>query len=174
MAPQKPLGVHAVGGERGTLAPAAVVDQRAAVGEGAAGAEQVQGGTTPGISASGGRRSVGRRLAAQRRDAADQAAGVGVPGVVEDVVGAALLDHAAGVHDGDAVGHLGDGAHVVGDHHDGHAELLLDVAHQVEDLGLHGDVERGGRLVGDQHLRAAGDRHGDHHPLAHAADISWG
>ena len=40
---------------------------------------------------------------------------------------------------------------------------------QVEDLGLDRDVQRGGRLVGDQQLRLAGQRHGDHHPLAHAA-----
>ncbi len=38
-----------------------------------------------------------------------------------------------------------------------------------EDLGLHGHVERRGRLVGEQHLRAAGDRDRDHHALAHAA-----
>ncbi len=42
-------------------------------------------------------------------------------------------------------------------------------AHQVDDLGLHGDVERGGRLVGDQQIRPAGERNGDHHALAHAA-----
>ena len=45
----------------------------------------------------------------------------------------------------------------------------LEVAHQVEDLRLDGDVERRGRLVGDQQLRVAGQRHGDHHPLPHAA-----
>ena len=45
----------------------------------------------------------------------------------------------------------------------------LQVAHEVEDLRLDGDVERGGRLVGDEQLRVAGERHRDHHPLAHAA-----
>ena len=49
------------------------------------------------------------------------------------------------------------------------AELALQVEDQVEDLRLDGDVERGGRLVGDQHLRIAGERHGDHRALAHAA-----
>ena len=42
---------------------------------------------------------------------------------------------------------------------------------QVEDLRLHGDVERGRRLVGDDQARLAGERHGDHHALAHAAGI---
>ena len=32
--------------------------------------------------------------------------------------------------------------------------LALQVAHQLEDLRLDGDVERRGRLVGDQQLRA--------------------
>src|SRR5690606_29810185 len=39
----------------------------------------------------------------------------------------------------------------------------------VEDLRLDGHVERGSRLVRDQQPRVAGDRHGDHHPLVHAA-----
>ena len=42
-------------------------------------------------------------------------------------------------------------------------------AHQLDDLGLHGDVERGGRLVGDQEIRSAGERDRDHHALPHAA-----
>jgi hypothetical protein len=45
----------------------------------------------------------------------------------------------------------------------------LQLGDQLEDLLLHGDVERAGRLVGDQKLRLAGDRHGDHHPLLLAA-----
>ena len=40
---------------------------------------------------------------------------------------------------------------------------------QVEDLRLDGDVERGGRLVGDQQRRIAGERHGDGRALAHPA-----
>ena len=55
----------------------------------------------------------------------------------------------------DAVGHLGDDAHVVGDEENGGAELRCKFAHQLEDLRLDGDVEGGRRLVGDQHLRAA-------------------
>ena len=40
---------------------------------------------------------------------------------------------------------------------------------QLQDLVLDGDVERGRRLVGEQQLRDAGERDGDHRPLAHAA-----
>ncbi len=123
----------------------------------------------PGISASGGNRPSFAGLSAERGNAADQPARVGMQRIVEDCVGAAFLDDAAGIHDRDPVRHFGDGAHVVRDQHDGDAEFLLDVAHQVEDLRLHGDVERRRRLVGDQHARPARDRHGDHHALAHAA-----
>src|SRR5262249_22226818 len=45
----------------------------------------------------------------------------------------------------------------------------LEPAHEVEDLGLGGHVERGGRLVGDQERRVAGERHRDHRALALAA-----
>ena len=40
---------------------------------------------------------------------------------------------------------------------------------QVEHLALHGHVERGGGLVGDQQVGPAGQRDGDHHALALAA-----
>ncbi len=49
-----------------------------------------------------------------------------------------------------------------------HAELVLQPLQQLEDLRLDGHVERGGRLVGDEQRRAAGERHRDHHPLSHA------
>ena len=39
----------------------------------------------------------------------------------------------------------------------------------VEHLGLDRHVERGRRLVGDDHVGVVGDRHRDHHALAHAA-----
>ena len=45
----------------------------------------------------------------------------------------------------------------------------LSVAQQVEDLGLHGDVERRGGLVGDEQHRIAGERHRDHDALPLAA-----
>ena len=41
--------------------------------------------------------------------------------------------------------------------------------HQFQDLRLDRDVQRGGRLVGDDQLGLAGQRDGDHDALAHAA-----
>ena len=49
------------------------------------------------------------------------------------------------------------------------AALALQRHQQIEDLLLDGHIQRGGRFVGDQQQRIAGDRHGDHHPLVHAA-----
>ncbi len=79
------------------------------------------------------------------------------------------LDGAAGEHHHHSIGDLGHHAHVVGDEEDRHAFLCLQGLDQVEDLGLDRDVERRRGLVCNQELRPAGERHGDHHALAHAA-----
>ena len=89
--------------------------------------------------------------------------------VGEDLRGLAVLDRAAAVHDQGVVGHLGDDPQVVGDDDDGRVELALQVLEQVEDLRLHGHVERRGRLVGDQHRRVVDQAHRDHRALPHAA-----
>ena len=88
---------------------------------------------------------------------------------MEDRLDRPALHHLALVHHQHVVGDLRHHAHVVGDEHHRHAVLGLQALDQVEDLGLGGDVERGGRLVGDQQRRIAGERHGDHGALAHAA-----
>src|SRR5690606_25122373 len=48
-------------------------------------------------------------------------------------------------------------------------EPAAEIGDQVEDLRLDGDVESGGRLVGDEDVRVVGKRHGDHDALALAA-----
>jgi hypothetical protein len=75
---------------------------------------------------------------------------------LEDLAGRALLDDAAGVHNRHAVAHLGHDAEVVSDEQQRHAGPPLEVLEHVEVLGLDGDVEVGGRLVGDDQLRPAG------------------
>ena len=57
------------------------------------------------------------------------------------------------VHHDDAIGDLGDHAHVVRDEDHRHVHLVLQQADQRQDLRLHGHVERGRRLVGDQQRR---------------------
>ncbi len=47
--------------------------------------------------------------------------------------------------------------------------LLLQLQQQLDDLRLDGHVQRRGRLIGNQQLWLTGNRHGDHHALAHPA-----
>ena len=100
----------------------------------------------------------------------EQPARVGVLRAAEDVAHRPGLDDAARIHHQHAVAEPGDDAEIVGDQDDRRAgSSRVSSRMQLEDLRLHGDVERGRRLVGDQQLRPAEQRHGDHHALAHAA-----
>ncbi len=84
---------------------------------------------------------------------------------MKDFVDRALFDDFAEPHDRDPVGDFGDDAHVVGDQQHRHAALGLEALDQREDFGLRGDVERRRRLVSDQDVGRAGERHGDHGAL---------
>ena len=99
------------------------------------------------------------------RDGAQEALGVLVSWGGEHLGGVALLDDLAALHHEDAVGEIGDDAHVVGDEEDAGVDAVAKVADELEDLGLHGHVERRGRLVGDEHGGIARQRLGDHRPL---------
>ena len=59
------------------------------------------------------------------------------------------LDDASQVHDGHPMPDVFDNAEVVADEEVGELQVILEVHHQVQDLGLHGDVESGDGLVGD-------------------------
>ena len=101
-----------------------------------------------------------RRAATACRDAA---------GVLEDDRTGAGLDDAAVLHHRHAIAQVGDDPEVVRDDQHAHVRSLLQLAEQVEDLGLHGDVEGGRRLVGDDQVGVAGHRSGDEDALRHAA-----
>jgi hypothetical protein len=58
---------------------------------------------------------------------------------------------------------------VVGDEDVGQPELVLQLLHEVDDLRLHRHVQRGHRLVADQHLGVERDAAGDADALALAA-----
>ena len=108
-------------------------------------------------------------VAPETRHRAQQAPGVGVLRPAQHLADGAALHGPPRVHHQQVVGHVGDDAEVVGDEDDRGAELLLQVLEQVEDLRLDGHVQGGGRLVGDQQVGVADQRHGDHGALAHAA-----
>ena len=67
------------------------------------------------------------------------------------------------------MGDLADDGEVVGDEQVGDAEVALQLDEQLEDLGLHGDVERRDRLVADDELGLDRQRAGDGDALALAA-----
>ena len=46
--------------------------------------------------------------------------------------------------------------------------LIAQIEKEADDLGLDGDVERGGGFIGDDEIGAAGEHKGDHGPLPHA------
>ncbi len=147
----------------GLVGQAAVHDVGAAGVEGAAGRELDQAGGLAGDR--------DQPLAAGRGagDGFEQALGVRVVGLVEDVAFGGFLGGPAGVHDHDVVGDVGDDAEVVGDHQQGGAGFLLQPQQQVQDLGLDGGVQGGGGLVGDDQLGVQRDGHRDHGALPHAA-----
>ena len=98
-----------------------------------------------------------------------QAEGVGVAGVAVQLAGGGRLHDLAGVHHVDPVGVAGHDPQVVGDDDDRRPQVAGQLGEQFQDLGLDGHVQGGGRLVGQEQLGVAGEGHGDHHPLAHAA-----
>ena len=138
-------------------------------GERAAVVELAAGGELQRVGHVAGDRLEALLAGARLGQGGEQALGVGVARVLEQGPHVGLLDDLGGVHDRDLVGHFGDHPEVVGDEPDRHADLLLEAAEDVEDLGLDRHVERGGRLVGDQQLGATDQGHGDHDPLLHAA-----
>ena len=60
-----------------------------------------------------------------------------------------VLYQLARIHDCNAVCHLGDDAHIMTDEDNRCAGLLLQTADQSQDLGLHRNIQRRGRLVTD-------------------------
>ena len=87
---------------------------------------------------------------ADYRTGGQQPLGVGVPRMVEDLQHAAALGDLSGVHHHDLVSHFADHSQVMGNEHDRHPQPPLQILHQLQDLGLDGDVQGGGRFVGDQ------------------------
>ena len=87
--------------------------------------------------------------------------GVGVLGVGVKFERGRHLDNFADVHDSDAIADMGDDAEIVGDEDVGEPHLFLQLLQEVEDLGLHRDIEGGDRFVGDDKVGLADEGAGD-------------
>ena len=84
-------------------------------------------------------------------------------------VGIAGLDHLAGAHDDDAVAERANDFQVVADEQIGEPAPLLQIAQQVDDLALHGEIERRRRLVEQDEFRVQHQRARNGDALALAA-----
>ena len=98
-----------------------------------------------------------------------QSLGIGMQGMLVQIVAVGHLHQLAEVHDADAVREVLDHGQVVGDEQDGQAHFLLQVVQQVDDLGLNGHVQSRHRLVRDDQLGLGDDGAGDADTLALAA-----
>src|SRR5689334_16749378 len=95
-----------------------------------------------------------------------QHARVWMSGRLEQLARGCQFDDPPQIHDPDARGHMLYDGKIVADEEIGQAEPVLQIAHQVEDLGLYRDVERAGRLVADDEFWIGGERARDADTLA--------
>ena len=103
------------------------------------------------------------------RHCLEQCLQIGVGRMIKDPLNSAALHNLAAIGDGHVIGHIGDHAEIMGNHQDRHAEITLQIPDQRQYLRLNGDIECGGRLIGNQQRRLANQRHGDHGTLAQPA-----
>ena len=100
------------------------------------------------------------------RHRGEQRLRVGMLRLVDDRPLRPDLDEPAAAHHGDARGEIVDHREIVADEHVSEVQLASEVGEQVQDLGLHRDVERGDRLVQHQDVRPQCEGAGDPDALA--------
>ena len=110
-----------------------------------------------------------RRDALELRQAAQQRERVGMARPGEDRPDRPGLDNAPPIHHRHAMRHFGDHAEIMRDQDHRGSRLGLAAGEQRQHLRLHRDIERGGRLVGDDEAGSPRHRHRDHRALAHPA-----
>ena len=132
----------------GVLLEAGLCCVRAARGKAAAGLRVDGRGD---LAAQNG--ALGRVVDIDARNGRKKRLGVGVQLIFEKLPRFALFHELSEVHDADVVGDVLDDGEVVRDEHVGEFFLLLQVHHQIQDLRLNGNVQRGNGLVADDELR---------------------
>ena len=90
--------------------------------------------------------------------------------MVEDLVTGTGLHDTAGIHDCNTVTHARHDTQVMGDHDDRHAQLVLQLHHQLQDLRLNGNIQCRSRFISDQKLRFTCQRDCDHDTLLRFVD----
>ncbi len=80
-----------------------------------------------------------------------------------------LLNQLPSIHDVDQIGIACHYSKVVRNQDHGNTQATGEVFHQLQNLGLNGDVQGCGRLIRQDQRRVAGQGHGDHESLPHTA-----
>lgn len=92
----------------------------------------------------------------------------------EDIGARAFLEELARVQYANAIAHAPDDREVVADEEHGHAEFIAQLYDEIEHFGFDGGIEPGGRLVENQQLGIARERHRDDDALLHPArELMW-
>ena len=89
--------------------------------------------------------------------------------ICEQAVRRALFDQGTAIHDGNSLRGFADYAQIVANQDQPHAGILHQLVDQVQDLALDGDIQGRSRLVRQQNVLRAAQRHGYRHPLPLAA-----
>src|SRR5579872_215477 len=100
---------------------------------------------------------------------AKQTFGIRMARIGEYFEGGSGFDDSPGVHHGNAIRDFADDSQIMRDEKKRQVQFRAKAHEEFENLLLHGDVERGGGLVGDQQARAHGESHRDHGALAKAS-----
>jgi len=152
--------VPADGTEGWPIDPATIHDVRAAIGKGTSRRKLRQVGRL-----SGNRSQIFFSL--RLGEGSQQAAGVGMAGGGKQRFDGGLLHDPPRVHHRNGVTGFRHHAEIVGDKENRRFRLLPKIPHQIENLRLDGDIQRRGRLIGDQQFRLADEGCGNDAPLAH-------
>ena len=99
----------------------------------------------------------------------EQAVGVVVSGRLKKFIHMAGFSHAPCIHHQHTVGMACHHAQIVRNQNRGGVAALAQFGEQIHHLRLHGNIQRRSGLVGNEHTRVVGQRHGYNHTLAHAA-----
>ncbi len=89
--------------------------------------------------------------------------------MAEEGLGGGLFDDLTMLHNGHVIGDLRDHGEIVRDEEHGEIVGPAQVVEELQDLGLNGDIEGGGGLVGDEQAGTVDEGHRDEDALALAA-----
>ena len=86
---------------------------------------------------------------------------------VEEISRVGAFNNLPSIHHHYPIGHLADDSHIVRDEPKCSLLFAAEGTQQLENLVLNHDIQRGGRLVGNQQFRAKGQCHSNHDALFH-------